>query len=593
ALAPSAREGLLRWVGDGGHLLLDDAVGAPVDGLPAEWQPGANVRSIAGRGEVRLTAGAMAAGAWTGLVEPTTTSRPSGQEGWMGDGVANSLARDAGLRLPRLATLLGFLGVYIVVVGPLTAVVLRRRRRPELAWVAVPTLALLFTGVAWAGGNQLRPGAGLAHATILDTDSQGAVATSWVGFTRRQPGTAIIDLPAGWALEPAQRNDGMGASLPTSGPTASGTGTTSHLPLATGEFGLLRASGPATVEGRLEVTATASAADQQIKGTVKNGLPFTVHETAVFAGMARVMVGVIAPGETKNFTVDTNNRSFDPSGWDLWGQQFNNGPFDENEGPVNLSLWQTAASEALMDERLASDVMAVGWTRDWQPKLSVDGLAQDAPGRTAVLGRALVGSPEGRIPATAVRREIVRGPFPSFFKGIMGGNGEPTVAKFTLPAGADPAGPAGQRLALKTSMPMSAVEVWQNGNWQPLDGFFNGPDGVVVFGDKRAVFGQINRGFDITAPAVPVPTTVPAPAPDVAPSGRPPGVGAVEKPVPAPPPVAVPGKFDPGAVNGMQVNELFLPEGSVHGGGVIFIRFTMDPSMASSDAIFTLGEASS
>ena len=66
----------------------------------------------------------------------------------MGDSVANSLAGDAGLRLPRLTILLGFLGLYIVVVGPITALVLRRRRRPEMAWVAVPTLALLFTGVA-------------------------------------------------------------------------------------------------------------------------------------------------------------------------------------------------------------------------------------------------------------------------------------------------------------------------------------------------------------------------------------------------------------------------------------------------------------
>ena len=610
-LTPSARTGLLRWVGAGGHLLLDDAAAVPVDRLPADWQPGPTGRAVAGQGEVRLVAGAMAAGRWAGLVEPTTTSRPSGADGWSGDGVANSLAGDAGLRLPRLAILLGFLGVYIVVVGPLTAFVLRRRRRPELAWVAVPVVALLFTGVAWAGGNQLRPGAGLAHATLLDTDPQGATGTSWVGFTRRQPGTATVDLPAGWTLEPAQRNDGTGAALPTSGPAASGAGTTSRLPLASGEFGLLKASGPVAVDGRLEVSASAPAGDQQLRGTVKNGLPFAVSQVAVFAGGARTMVGDLAPGQSQDWTIDTTNRSFDPSGWDIWGQRFSDGgPFDEQDGPVNLSLWQAAATDTLMDERLATGVMAVGWTREWQPQLSVDGLKQAAPGRTAVLGRAVIGSPDGRIAPLAVRREIVRGPFPSFFKGMAMGAGEATVAKFTLPPGVDP---AGRRLVLESSMAMNAAEVWKDGRWQPLDGFFQGPNGVVIFGDKRAIIrGGIGfdvgpgpddiarrlKGFD-EVPAIPVPTTLALPAPGGAPGAgpvttapvpTPPGVPAPgPRPIAPPPPMAVPG-FGPGVMGGV-VSELLLPEGSVVG-GVVFIRFTLDPSMMSPDATLTLGEAS-
>ena len=587
ALAPSARTGLLSWVGAGGHLLVDDAPGAPVDGLPPDWQPGPTGRSVAGQGEVRLTTGAMAAGRWPGLVEPTTLSRPVDTEQFFGNGVADSLAGDAGLRLPRLATLLGFLGVYIVVVGPLTAFVLRRRRRPELAWVAVPTVALLFTGVAWAGGNSLRPGAGLAHATLLDTDPHGGVATSWVGFTRRQPGTAHVDLPAGWTLEPARR-DGTG-SLPTSGPAGTGAGTTARLPLASGEFGLFKASGPVAVAGRLEVTASALAGDQQLRGTVKNGMPFVLHQVVVFAGGARASIGELAPGEVRDWTADTTNRSFDPSGWDIWGQQFN-GPFDEQDGPVNLALWQSAANGTVMDERLATGAVAVGWTREWRPDLTVDGRPQPAPGRTAVLGRAAVASPDGRVAPQAVRREIVRGPFPSFFKGFDGGAGDPTVAKFTLPPGVDP---AGKTLVLKSSMAMSAAEVWKDGRWQPLDGFFAGPNGVVIFGDKRAIIRGGGIGFDITdeaaaerlkglggVPAFPVPTTMIVPPP-----AGPPGPPV---PMTTAPPMPVPG-FAPGMGGG--ATEVLLPDGSVVG-GVVFIRFTVDPSMMSPDGIFTLGEAS-
>ena len=330
------------------------------------------------------------------------------------------------------------------------------------------------------------------------------------------------------------------------------------------------------------MTATAVPGDQQIKGTVRNGLPFTVHQAVVFAGMARVMVGDLGPGETQDWTVDTANRSFDTSGWDLWGEQFSRGGgFDENDGPVNLPLWQAAAGDNLMDERLATAVLAVGWTREWQPQLAVDGLEQAAPGRTAVLGRAAVAAPENRIPAPAVRREIVRGPFPSFFKGMVGGNGEATVAKFTLPPGTDP---AGRKLVVKTTMPISAAEVWKDGNWQPLDGWLNGPNGVVVFGDKRAIIRGFAGGggvaFDLPAPAPPAfaPTTMPPPAP------------GMSEPAAKPVPMPVPGQLAPDMVNGMALSELQIPDGAVVG-GVVFIRFTMDPSMASPDAILTLGEA--
>jgi hypothetical protein len=148
-------------------------------------------------------------------------------------------------------------------------------------------------------------------------------------------------------------------------------------------------------------------------------------------------------------------------------------------------------------------------------------------------------------------------------------------------------------------MGLTAAEVWKDGRWQPLDGFFQGPNGVVIFGDKRAIVrGGI--GFDVIDDeaaaarlkglgAVPVPTTMAVPPPG--------GPGAV--PVPAPPtndpmpaaprPMPVPG-FGPGGV-GPGTTEVLLPDGSVVG-GVVFIRFTLDQSMMSPDAVLTLGESS-
>ncbi|MGH8992775.1 MAG: hypothetical protein ACRDZ7_14805, partial [Acidimicrobiia bacterium] len=196
----------------------------------------------------------------------------------------------------------------------------------------------------------------------------------------------------------------------------------------------------------------------------------------------------------------------------------------------------------------------------------------------------------------AVRREIVRGPFPSFFKGMAFGGGEATVVKFTLPAGADA---AGKQLVLKSTMAMNAVEVWRDGNWQPLDGFFNGVNGVVVFGDgKRAIIqgGFGNAPADavarrlkglgaVTLPAVPS-TTMPVQAP----GGKPASPVPTTAPAPAPPPMII-DRFDPGMVGVGGTSEIILPDGLAQG-GVVFLRFTLDPNMVSPDGILTLGEAS-
>ncbi|MEW6276831.1 MAG: hypothetical protein AB1556_17190 [Bacillota bacterium] len=42
-----------------------------------------------------------------------------------------------------------FLGIFVLLAGPLTYWVLKRRHRPEYTWVAVPVLALLFSGIAY------------------------------------------------------------------------------------------------------------------------------------------------------------------------------------------------------------------------------------------------------------------------------------------------------------------------------------------------------------------------------------------------------------------------------------------------------------
>jgi len=61
-----------------------------------------------------------------------------------------------GLGLPSPGLMLCFLGVYVLVVGPLNLIFLLRLKRRELAWLTIPALVLLFSGLAFGVGKLSR-----------------------------------------------------------------------------------------------------------------------------------------------------------------------------------------------------------------------------------------------------------------------------------------------------------------------------------------------------------------------------------------------------------------------------------------------------
>jgi hypothetical protein len=75
------------------------------------------------------------------------------QNGYAASNAVSSLPT---LSLPSAAQLFLYIVVYIVVVGPLNYLVLRRMRRRELAWLTIPGLVLVFSGLALLAGFRLK-----------------------------------------------------------------------------------------------------------------------------------------------------------------------------------------------------------------------------------------------------------------------------------------------------------------------------------------------------------------------------------------------------------------------------------------------------
>lgn len=70
-------------------------------------------------------------------------------------------ARNAAKNLPSVSLpsawqLGGLLLFYIVVIGPVNYIILKRRRKLERAWLTIPLLVLVFSGIAYLVGRQIR-----------------------------------------------------------------------------------------------------------------------------------------------------------------------------------------------------------------------------------------------------------------------------------------------------------------------------------------------------------------------------------------------------------------------------------------------------
>ncbi len=77
-------------------------------------------------------------------------------------GVQNSYAAETAvsslpsLTLPSVLGLVAFLLLYVIIIGPVNYLFLKRRKQRELAWASIPVMVLIFSGIAYLTGFQLK-----------------------------------------------------------------------------------------------------------------------------------------------------------------------------------------------------------------------------------------------------------------------------------------------------------------------------------------------------------------------------------------------------------------------------------------------------
>jgi hypothetical protein len=214
------------------------------------------------------------------------------------------------LDLPSIRGIAVLLALYIMLVGPVNYLILRWRRRLHLAWITIPVFTIAFSAGAFSLGYALR-GTDLILNKVavieLRPDGFGNV-NSYLGLFSPARQSYEIEVSGGGLLSPLRPSyDPWGGQ---GGPSAAAEAV-----FLQGDPGLVR--GLTVNQWSMQAFMTEITWDdigsieddlvlsgQQLTGTVENRTDFNLKDVVVILGNQFTRLGDLAPGESKEVSMD-------------------------------------------------------------------------------------------------------------------------------------------------------------------------------------------------------------------------------------------------------------------------------------------------
>ncbi len=210
--------------------------------------------------------------------------------------------------LPSAGTLALLILGYILVVGPLNYLVLRRIDRREWAWVSIPAGVVLFMVIAYLAGGDLRgPSAAALQVAVVDTAPElddGRVIAN-VGFTAGRRGKWTTTAPAGVVFGPSRSNNFGGIDDSNTPEIQQNSDGSSVLPNWTANVGETRqatAVGAVAVPYRIEASNLERTNNSWSGGTITNRGSVPIERAYLVIGETYLRLPTLPPGAS--YTVD-------------------------------------------------------------------------------------------------------------------------------------------------------------------------------------------------------------------------------------------------------------------------------------------------
>jgi hypothetical protein len=230
----------------------------------------------------------------------------------LGSMMGQALANLPSLAVPPAELLLAVIVGYILLIGPVTYLVLRRLDRRELAWIVAPVLVIVFSAVSYGIGASMKGSQIIVNQIAVvrsSTDGTSASVSTYAGIF--SPTRATYDLTVrGEALLSALLVNAIDPALGGQQVVnyATEQGEPAHLRgLAVSVFGLqaVRADAVIPYAPSLRVSWAVTAAN--LEGRATNDGTARMEDVAVISQNGGVMIGTLAPGESKSFSMPLRN----------------------------------------------------------------------------------------------------------------------------------------------------------------------------------------------------------------------------------------------------------------------------------------------
>ncbi len=225
------------------------------------------------------------------------------------------------LTLPSILQLMGFLLIYTIVVGPLNYWILKRRNQLERAWVTIPVLVMLFSGVTYFTGFQLRGNDSIINEISVaysQSDGEQANVFSLLGLYSPQRKTYNLVLPQHALARPYSQEFGVSFNRddPDVGAVTYGNQVTiSDVRVDIGEVSVFLAeSAVPAVDISGTAVLTLQGGSLVLEMDILNNSDVHLETASALLGNTAVSIGDIAPNERTAVSQVVGASSSSPTG---------------------------------------------------------------------------------------------------------------------------------------------------------------------------------------------------------------------------------------------------------------------------------------
>ncbi len=258
--------------------------------------------------------------------------------------------------------------LYVIIVGPILYMVLKKLDKREYAWVIIPTLAVVvaITLFGFGAKDRIRQPQTQQVASYVINEDSSLSGTYMTSLLTNRGGTfsfTFDDTTTAFAME--------ATNLGANAQTAYTKGQQVVFKDAR-YWSVQQIQGESFIPKLGKFDTSLVVADGRVEGTVKNNFPFDVQDVAIATGKERIHLGTIKAGATLQVSAEIPSNYLQAGQVALEAYQYTAMPQQD----LDERLHQMVSEAAVLQTQDLQSPILVGWTDEPLIGLTYEGKAK-------------------------------------------------------------------------------------------------------------------------------------------------------------------------------------------------------------------------